>query len=74
MPIVQRFERVETAVPSSTPEQVQRQQMHADLWEAVARIHDVADGIAPTRRLESAAKLVETVMQRLHVDEEIPIP
>ena len=50
-------------------QKVEQQEMHADLWEAVAQIHDVADGIAPTRRLEGAAKLVETVMQRLHVDE-----
>jgi hypothetical protein len=73
MTVVQRFARVETIAPAYTPEEVQRQEMHAILWEAVARIHDVADGIAPTRRLESAAKLVETVMQRLHVDVAIPL-
>ncbi len=68
MTVVQRFERMETAPEPYTPEQVQRQEMHADLWEAVAQIHDVADGIVPTRRLESAAQLISTVMQRLDVD------
>jgi hypothetical protein len=50
-------------------QKLERQEMQADLWEAVAQIHDVADGIAPTRRLEGATHLISTVMRRLEAED-----
>jgi hypothetical protein len=54
----------------ATDTEKKRDEMKADLWEAVALIREVADHVAPLPKLESAARLVWSVKQRLDADDE----